>query len=251
MLEADSEESLRYAALELRMCIETLTYEKLRSMSAMIPESVLRTWQPPQAVKALLEFEPDGDRTFEIYAGVEEEYGIPAKERKFIGRHNSLKLKWLRKHYNKLGNFLHAPMPSAGDVGDAGSLREYLSEVVKDLREPLASSIFGGGMRDVYTFDCTECRSQVVVNAAAAKKSHRAVCFNPQCRAEFFASIDEAGEAVFQLIATKFECSMDGCAGLMSIENRLLDVGIRMVCPACGLPHEIVERHWAYGPVER
>ena len=120
LLAALKPENVRYAALELRLCIEALTYEKLRSFSSVIPQSVLETWKPPQAVKALLEFEPMADQSFTLYAGVEEEYGKPAPTMQFIGQHNSLRLKWLRKHYHRPGNLLHAPSIGASGESVAG-----------------------------------------------------------------------------------------------------------------------------------
>ena len=47
-----------YAALEMRMAMEAITYEKLRAYAPRLPLTVLDTWQPPQAMKVLLQFEP-------------------------------------------------------------------------------------------------------------------------------------------------------------------------------------------------
>lgn len=243
-------ESLRYAALELRLCIEALTYEKLRAFSNMVPEEVLRTWQPPQAVKALLEFEPGADRTFVLYAGREEEYGKPAKEMKYVGTHSSLRLGWLRKHYNKLGNLLHAPAAGDPKPQDATTLKDYLAEVIADLKEPLQSTITGGTFREVHNFTCSECGKPVIANAKTVREKNQAVCLNPQCKAEYFAKVNEAGQAIFQLMVTGFECATEGCDGVAQIENRKLDVGVEFACPKCGLKHVIVHRQWGYGPSE-
>jgi hypothetical protein len=250
LLAESTPESLRYAALELRLCIEALTYEKLRAFSSMVPEEVLKTWQPPQAVKALLEFEPRADRTFVLYAGREEEYGKPAKDMKFVGKHSSLRLGWLRKHYNKLGGLLHAPAVGDTQPRDVAALKDYLNEVVADLKEPLESTITGGAFREVYNFTCSECGKPVICNAETVHEKSKAVCLSPQCKAEYFAKINETGEAVFQLMVTSFECAAVGCDGVTSIENRKLDVGVEFACPKCGLKHVIVDRQWGYGPNE-
>lgn len=126
------------------------------------------------------------------------------------------------------------------------NLRDYLSEVVNDLREPIASSIFGGGFGNVYVSECVKCKSKIVANVSAVKKSNRAICFNSWCQAHFSVNIDDAGNPVFRLIATDFECLQRECVGLMTIENRLLDLGVSMVCPVCKLCHKIVERQWGY-----
>lgn len=246
----ETPENLRYAALELRLCIEALTYEKLRSYANMVPEEVLRTWQPPQAVKALLEFEPRADRTFTLYAGIEEEFGTPAKDMKYIGTHASLRLGWLRKHYNKLGNLLH--VPAVGDLAAPNvlALKEYLAIVIADLREPLHSTITGGTFGEVFNFACSECGRPVIANAETVREKKKAICLNSQCKAEYFAHISEAGEITFQLMVTVFECAGEDCDGTVPIENRKLDVGLQFACPKCGLKHVIVHRQWGYGPHE-
>lgn len=250
LLTSPTPENLRYAALELRLCIEALTYEKLRSFSSLVPEEILKTWQPPQAVKALLEFEPLADQTFTIFAGVEEEYGKPASTMQFVGKHTSLRLNWLRKHYHKLGNLLHAPAAGAKSEPTNTQVAEYLAEVVADLEAPLSSNITGGSIREVFSFNCTKCQNLVVCNTQAVRKSRRAVCLNPQCKAEYFASISEEGSATFELMVTTFECTKEGCDGKLSIENRKLDIGVEFSCPVCGLKHTIIHRQWGYGPQE-
>ncbi|HEX7642777.1 MAG TPA: hypothetical protein VF472_11280 [Burkholderiaceae bacterium] len=193
-------EHLRYAALELRLCIEALTYEKLRAFSNIVPEDVLRTWQPPQAVKTLLEFEPSADRTFTLRIGIEEAYGKPAKEMKYLGTHTSLRLGWLRKHYNKLGNLLHAPAVYDPKSQDHTAVKRYLLDVIEDLKEPLESTITGGTIRTVYNFTCSVCGKPVVANAEAVSAKKKATCLNPQCKAEYFADVNAAGQVAFQLM---------------------------------------------------
>ncbi|MYM38648.1 hypothetical protein [Duganella qianjiadongensis] len=244
-------ENLKYAALELRLCIESQTYEKLRAFSSMVPEDVLRTWQPPQAVKMLLEFEPHADQTFTIYAGLEEEYGKPAKEMSFVGTHSSLRLGWLRKHYNKLGSLLHAPAVYEPRLHNLATLKQYLEEVIEDLKEPLESTITGGAIRNVVNFTCSECGKPVIANAETLRKKRKAICLNPQCKAEYYANIDETGQVTLQLMATGFECASESCDGVAQIENRKLEVGIEFSCPKCGLRHQIAHREWGYGPIEK
>lgn len=60
---------LRYVALELRRCIEAVVYEKLVAYGDLIPADAARTWQPPQAFKALLAVEPGADKDAVIAIG--------------------------------------------------------------------------------------------------------------------------------------------------------------------------------------
>lgn len=248
LLNNPTSENLRYAALDLRLCIEALTYEKLRAFSEVIPESVLETWQPPQAVKALLEFEPTGDRSFTISIGPEEHPGIESKNMLYLGQHTALSLNWLRKHYHKLGSILHAPSLLSAPTIDIGSMASYLNGVVADLTEPLRSTITGGSISQVFSFQCVKCQQPVIGNREAIKKTQKAVCFNPQCGAEYVVSMAKDESAKAQLICTEFDCYE--CTSLIHIENRKLDIGTVFVCQACGKKHRIASRQWLYGPEE-
>ena len=243
-----TDENLRYAALELRLCIEALTYEKLQSFSNIIPEAVLQTWQPPQAVKALLEFEPLADQSFTIFAGIEETPGIESKNMKYVGKHSALRFKWLRKHYHKLGSLLHSALANSERSNSLLTTTLYLNEVINDLAEPLQGNILGGGFRTVYNFDCNQCKKPVICNKDAVAKTHKAVCFNPQCGMEYYASIMDDGSATFKPIITEFDCV--SCKALTAIENRKLDIGLTFKCTACGQKHCFIDRQWGYGAVE-
>ena len=63
LLSNEDDGALRSAALELRRCLEAVVYEKLWAYRDRIPADVARRWQPPQAFKALLLFEPDASHT--------------------------------------------------------------------------------------------------------------------------------------------------------------------------------------------
>lgn len=91
---------LRYAALELRMAMEVIAYEKLRFYAARLPAAVLETWQPPQAIKLLLELEPEAlyDKQFRIAEQHSE--GSETGRVIFAGEHFSFKLPWLKKSYH-------------------------------------------------------------------------------------------------------------------------------------------------------
>lgn len=246
LIDEAAPDTVRYAALELRLCIEELTYEKLRAMSSTIPEDILSTWQPPQAIKALLEFEPSADRSFTLFAGIEETPGVESKDMKYVGRHTALRFPWLRKHYNKLGNLLHAAPPGAVHSMSHEQQIAYLKEVVSDLTEPLSGNITGGSLRTVFGFECVRCKKQVVNNKDAVTKTRKAVCLNPQCGAQYFARVSEEGEASFTLMVTEFDCAK--CESLIPVENRTIDIGTTFTCPSCKTEHQVVNRQWLYEP---
>lgn len=248
LLEEPTNENLRYASLELRLCIEALTYEKLQMYSDMVPSVVLETWQPPQLVKALLAFEPDSDKSFVLRVGRQDEVGKPSTKMKTLGEHKSLSHKWLRKHYHKLGYQLHAPTKaSSAQTSSANSLLAYLSEIAADLTGPVSNHLLGARFRETFSFDCVCCNNRVVGNTKTIISTEKALCFNPQCGAEYFADLTDIANPKFQLMVTEFECTAVECGGVMVHENRKLELGTILICPDCSLKHKIMERHWAYG----
>lgn len=99
LLEDKDDSDLRYVCLELRFCIESITYEKLKTYIKRLPFSVIEKWQPPQAMKALRELEPLADEDFELFISPESSPGVPTGEWVCLGHHKTFKLSWLRKTY--------------------------------------------------------------------------------------------------------------------------------------------------------
>ncbi|TFG94007.1 MAG: hypothetical protein E4H11_07585 [Myxococcales bacterium] len=163
-----------------------------------------------------------------------------------VGTHRSLKLDWLRKNYNKLGSFLHAPQRrEPAGPSDAAHLQLFLEEIVLEL-EPVVESRMDSSLALVLHFECKQCKNQSVANAEAVRKRGRAVCVG--CGAEYAAVTDESGELALRPMESNFPCA--SCGAHKPIENRLLDVGARFRCDACGALHEIAGREWAYGTIE-
>lgn len=237
--------NLRYAALELRMCMEFLTYEKLRSYSDVIPATVLATWQPPQAVKALLEFEPRADQTFTLHIGKQDGPGQPAKEMHYLGTHAALPFRLLRKHYHKLGNLLHAPTKPETSSLDAAKTLTYLQEVVADLEAPLNSNILSCTLRNTWSFTCAQCGNVLVRNAESLSQDSAVACFTPGCDAEYQAELSPDGEAIFKPVLSHFECLQ--CKADIAISPKKLKIGASFKCSACGKEHGIVGHTWKYG----
>lgn len=243
LLLVNTPEAIRYAALELRTCMELHTYEKLRSFADFVPESVLKTWQPPQAVKALLEFDETADQSFTIEVGVEATVGEVPKEMHLLGNYEALPLKWLRKHYNKVGALLHAPM-EAPPVFALAEHAIYLREIVAALDRAVSGNILGGRFTDAYRLVCGECGNIVARNRVAVKAGKTAVCFTPGCDAEYRATAIGEESASFAPVLTDFRCS--GCETQIRLFHRRLKVGGAFACPACGKRHSIVGHNWFY-----
>ena len=84
-LEEGLDQSLKYAALELRMAMEALTYDRAAAYKNEFPPSEYETWQPRKVMMVLLEINPMADKDNSIAIGIEDEYGVPARKLASLG----------------------------------------------------------------------------------------------------------------------------------------------------------------------
>lgn len=250
LLASSSEENIRFAALHLRMCMELITYEKLESYSGRIPQEVQRRWQPPQAVRALLEFEPEADQDFEVHVSqgeVEDLNAISDVTWLHLGTQKTLAAKWLGKHYNKIGGFLHASVRPESAQLDVEAAVKYLLEVCGDLTEALSGTLSGSPF-PVATFECVVCGSTVARNSEALRRGKLAKCFNSQCGTEYKAKFLDDATVSFQPILEYPLCSK--CNTPMPTRPAIVDIGSKLTCPGCRQVHHVLGRKWLYGIVE-
>jgi hypothetical protein len=241
---------LRYAALELRLAIEAIAYEKLSLYAPRLPAAILEKWQPPQAFKALEEFEPRSTHSFRLRIAEEVEYGVPGTEWHEMGEHRAFKLPWLRTTYNKLGGLIHHKSPNyeanaeLSSITDARRLRAALLSIHAEV-ERVASSQIDGSMATVIELTCTVCDTLIVRNLDGAKASYRADCLQTACGAQHHLEIADDGTVSMQLIATAFDCM--NCKSPIVVENRKLEIGLEFTCSVCSAKHVIATRQWGYG----
>lgn len=250
LLRTDPPAHLRYAALELRLAIEVIAYEKLRLYAPRLPASVLAKWQPPQAFRALEEYEPGSTQSFRLRIARETEYGVAGNEWHDMGEHRAFKLNWLRKTYNKLGSLIHHRAPGfdgdaeVASIADPDRLRAELRAILAEVAR-VASSQIHSSIVTVFEFHCVVCGAPILRNEKGARETERADCLQRECGAQHHVAFTDHGAATVQLIATAFECVK--CGTPLLIQNRHLDIGYRFTCARCGVQHVVATRNWGYG----
>lgn len=108
-LESNDAENLKYVALELRMAMESLTYDRAKAYKDEFPPDEYETWQPRKVMAVLLEIDATADKDSTLSYGIEETPGQPASQMTMLGTETVLNMETLRKHYDALGSFLHVP----------------------------------------------------------------------------------------------------------------------------------------------
>src|ERR1019366_6532542 len=127
LLAKQDDASLRYAALELRRCIEAIVYEKLKVYDILLPVGSVHQWQPPQAFDALIAIEPGAEETYTYAIAPQRDFGqIAEGPYRAVGMDERPKGKWIKKTWNKLGAYLHAEWPFSRSERPRGSARPFL-----------------------------------------------------------------------------------------------------------------------------
>jgi hypothetical protein len=206
---------LRYVALELRVCIEAVVYEKLSAYRDGLPLDA-KTWQPPQAFKALLNFEPDADQTLTIAVARQTRFDVPAGGPfTVLGTDHRPSARWLTKTWNKLGRYLHAEWPF-GEKRLNDPSRTFLENVLKTLSPFVdaraVTAAFSGPQQ---TFDCVACGAACRVSQAVLDSHCEVYCV--KCEARYSVTHGEDGY-YFKLTEDAVECP--GCAAQIVLPIR-------------------------------
>jgi hypothetical protein len=247
LLATGSAADLRYAALELRMCLEAMTYDKLRSFANYVTPSFLaRTWQPPKLLKAMAQFDSNADKSFILKMGVETTPGGPVNSEgmKFVGEHKAFSCAWLTKHYNKLGSYLHLQAQATPSPAQEAKIRTNLESIFAEIEEAQTGSILGSWMGQVIQFDCHVCAEQITSSLHFVENERRSTCLNPECEAEYL--VEKRGEGFgFLLRASTIPCA---CGHTIVVENKHITDGHEPTCPSCKRKYKL-KCNWSFKEV--
>jgi hypothetical protein len=249
LLSSSDELNLRYAALELRRCVEAIVYEKLMAYQDRFPPEVAKKWQPPQAFRALLVMEPDAEQTVTIRYAREAVPGIQSQgSYRTLGTDYRFTLAWLNKTYNKLGSFLHASWPFAKNPTTAkwAETKEFLQKVATDL-QPFVEKTFTSTLAETIVFNCTECGTTIKANAAGVQQAGEITCLNSDCKSHYVASINGTDYS-FQLDAIVADCPK--CTQAIKIPTQRLAMGYQFPCSGCGQKYSIVNQAWEFDEIK-
>ena len=244
----------RHIALELRRCLEAVVYEKILAYGDRIPLNVKKTWQPPQAFKALLLFEPNADKTKVVRYARQSNPGVASQGSfKKLGTDRRPSTRWLTTTYNKLGHYLHAKWPFETKVEKATDaaqkyLRDekYFREVEAHLTR-LVDCQFTSTFAQVIEFVCTECDSTIALNAKALEKLNEVACQNRDCGCSYFV-IKDYDKFHFELDAHSAECTE--CQEQIQIPTVKLNTGYKFVCKKCQIHFQVTEPAWEFEKIK-
>lgn len=249
LIDSATPESLTYAALEARLAIERVCYERLRVSHDYISQADLKRWQPGHVVMTLMrEVDPHVAGSFTLSISTTpanaDDDGSLENFRKYeyveVGKQVGFDSAKLAKLWHALGNFLHVRMPQTKSDGmesyaDAPTIRVKVEEALAELRLLEKGTLISSGIGPTVNFDC-DCGTKNMRRAALLKEGQEVSCLNPGCHEKWRVSVS-GGDIMFERQIISVECRSCGKEATFP-QERLLKLErtkrIRYVCHGCG-----------------
>ena len=246
-LESNDDQNLKYAALELRMAMESLTYDRAKAYKDEFPPDEYETWQPRKVMAVLLEIDATADKDSTLSYGLEETPGQPPSQMTMIGTETVLNMETLRRHYDALGSFLHVPtlkQTKSGKGHDHGKLRMRCTEIAEYFDKVLTSPVHNVTLGNFATIDCAECGKPIRKRIPATAETVEAECFS--CNASYTIKDIGGGQVHWESHIHEVACGNNDCGHKIQIWRREFAAGVGWTCPDCagqntityGLRHE-------------
>ncbi|WP_188013643.1 hypothetical protein [Photobacterium damselae] len=242
-LSSSSDYRLKYAALELRMAMEAITYDRALAYKNEFPPSEYETWQPKKVLMVLLEIDSNADINSTISIGIQPDSHTLPETMRLLGTEKifTLKMLMLKKHYDALGSYLHIismKQSRTGGVQNMNKLRRRCEEIYQFLDEALLSPVFNMTLGNFSSLPCQECGKTIRKRIPHSfNEPILASCFN--CKAQYKLT-NGGGSVCWTLSQHELQCSNPNCQKCITILEHELTVGRHWVCTACNGKNTIV-----------
>ncbi len=260
LLEQDTEQSLTYAALECRLTLEYLCYERFKLYFSYLSESDLKNWQPKHIIKQISdEIDENVSKEFSISISSEKIDGrSPETKEEFesikytpLGDQSELKFNKLHQLWNGLSNVaLHIPVPSisSGNLniyGNKDNIKNKVSEVVSFLSGMKGNLLMGGAFGEEYGFNCFACDTKIKRPVRNLQHPTVVSCINPGCQESYVIQKDKNDE--FEVIRRIIKFSCSGCNEDLEVPIRVFrdlrfDQMLNIRCGKCNMLSEVIMR---------
>jgi len=233
-LGTDDDQRLKYAALELRMAMEAITYDRALAYKDEFPQSEYEKWQPRKVMSVLLDIDPMADKNSSLAVGVEEEHGVPASELNFLGSEKVLNMATLKKHYDALGSYLHVQsikQTRAGKPWNFDKQRSRCKEIATFVKDVLSSPVFNVTLGSFATIDCEGCGKPIRKRVPHGKCEVQAECY--ECHASYTILDKGDGQVEWQPHQHEVDCAGNDCQNKIVVWRHEMEIGRCWTCPAC------------------
>lgn len=254
-------ESLTYAALEGRLTIEYLCYERFKLSYSYISAEDLKNWQPKHVVQQISEeINENINKGFTLSISTEPLSGkLPTNKEEFesvnytpIGNQSAINLNKLHSFWHGLSNVaLHIPVPTidSGDIRIYGD-REIIKKKIEKLLVYLSTLkegnlLMGGSIGKQFSFNCLACETLIKKPVKLLTAPIIANCINPKCNESYLIEPIENSEHEITRCIIKFLCL--GCKKDLEIPSNVFkhlkfQQQLNICCGECQTSQTVIMR---------
>ncbi len=243
LLSEGSDDSLRYAALEMRYCIEHLFYKIIPHYKDELPDDVMsgKIWRPGDIISMIADIDPGATRDRRLRMGFPAQEGEPAKVMYDLGPQTGLRKDLARRLWNGLGYYLHARVD--GQAHNPIDLRKKLEKVLPRLEQFRGDRVIMSGFDVRTTSKCQLCGRTMARRMSAIKENPYIECPNRDCGAIY--EITEADEAMahWKMVQASIGCKRCGTENWLGVHawKHGAQTGGTLTCCECKTTYRLVE----------
>lgn len=232
LLTKNTEASLTYAALECRLAIERICYERLRVAHDYISHDDLKKWQPKDIVKAVAE-EANEDVTKDFTLHISTTPVLEKVENTTIEDLEKLDFVQIGKHVglnpSKLGSLwqalsglaLHTRLPTSKDdqisaYGNAEMIRSKVLEALDEIKRIYSGSMITSGLGAELSFACN-CGEIIKRRFGLIATGKVISCSNASCNETY---VFDENKSLTRRI---FDAHCRHCAQITHIQKKFID----------------------------
>lgn len=220
LLEQDTDQSVTFAALEARLALEKVCYDRLRQRHDYISHAQLRKWQPGAVINTLMA-DVDQHVTQTMTLSIGKNPGVKPQDDEYVevGTEIGFDPKQIAKLWNALGKLaLHVRLPEHRDdhipqYGDKAQVRAKVEEVVTELQRLAKGTMTFSGVGEEVSFVCP-CGEKNRRRAALLREGQHVYCMNPECKLTWKA-VKEADGFGFKAVTIPISCESCKAANYM------------------------------------
>lgn len=209
-----SDRALTYAALECRLAIERICYDRLARAHDYVSHEEVRRWQPHHVIKLLEEdVDPHVASTYTLSISTQpavEGEDLTKKDYVPVGTQQGFDGAFLAKLWHALSNTaLHVSLPksSAATVkpyGNVKAIRNKVERALAELERIASGTMTSNGFGPGVSFTCN-CGTRVKRRAEQLPAGKVIYCINPACTESF--EVERDGDEInFVLRAVHVTC---------------------------------------------
>lgn len=218
LLQEDSKASVTYAALEARLALEKVCYDRLRQRHDYISHSELKEWQPSALINRLLQdVDPHIGQTITLHVSKSPAVpGVEPNDDDFveIGTETGFNSKRIARLWNALSKLaLHVRLPENKEdrispYGNKERISAKVRETLTELERLATGTMTFSGVGKEISFSCS-CGTKNKRKADMLRDGQHVHCLNPDCK-NVWRALKCGEDYTFEPITIPINCNSCG-----------------------------------------